>query len=136
VPNLDDYLHLAPTKVLYVVDPKRRNVIQEELAPRLGPRATMMRTDPEYLEFLDPGIDKGVGLTRLAESLGIPLGQVMAIGDGENDIAMLAAAGWPVAMANAGPLCRAAGKFFTQRDNDHDGVAEAVERWVLQGDSS
>lgn len=131
VENLDPYLHLAPPKVLYVVDPKIRNAIQAELTPRFGSRVTMMRTDPEYLEFLEPGIDKGVGLARLAEQLGIPIGQVMAMGDGENDIAMLEASGWPVAVANAGPLCKAVARFCTRNDNDHDAVAEAVERWVL-----
>ncbi|MCY3017715.1 MAG: Cof-type HAD-IIB family hydrolase [Planctomycetota bacterium] len=131
VKNLDDYLHLAPPKVLYVVDPRLRGAIQKELEPRFGSRVTMMRTDPEYLEFLEPGIDKGVGLARLAEVLGIPMGQVMAVGDGENDIPMLAVAGWPVAVANAGPLCRAVARFFTRNDNDHDAVAEAVDRWVL-----
>jgi len=131
VENLDDYLHLAPPKVLFVVDPKIRGAILEELQPKLGSRVTMMRTDPEYLEFLDPGVDKGVGLAKLAEAFAIPLSQVMAIGDGENDIPMLAVSGWPVAVANAGPLCRAVGKFFTKNDNDHDAVAEAIAQWVL-----
>jgi Cof subfamily protein (haloacid dehalogenase superfamily) len=131
VENLDDYLDLAPPKVLYVVDPDIRNAIQKELMPRFGSRVNMMRTDPEYLEFLEPGIDKGVGLTKLAEALGIPMGQVMAMGDGENDIAMLEVAGWPVAVANASPLCKAVGRFFTQSDNNHDAVAEAIERWTL-----
>jgi Cof subfamily protein (haloacid dehalogenase superfamily) len=131
VENLDDYLHLAPPKVLFVVDPKIRGAIQEELQPKFGSRVNMMRTDPEYLEFLQPGIDKGVGLAKLAAACGIPLSQVMAIGDGENDIPMLAVSGWPVAVANAGQLCRAVAKFFTQSDNDHDAVAEAIQRWVL-----
>jgi hypothetical protein len=131
VKDLMEYTHLAPSKVLYVVDPTIRNAIQADIAPRLGSRVATLRTDPEYLEFLDPGVDKGVGLTKLAEVLGIPMGQVMAMGDGENDIPMLAVSGWPVAMVNAGPLCRAVGRFFTQSDNDHDGVAEAIERWVL-----
>jgi len=131
VENLDEYLHLAPPKVIFLVDPKIRGAIQEELEPRFGARVNMMRTDPEYLEFLQPGIDKGVGLAKLAAALDIPLGQVMAMGDGENDIPMLEVSGWPVAVANAGPLCRAVARFFTQADNDHDAVAEAIRRWVL-----
>jgi hypothetical protein len=91
-----------------------------------------MRTDPEYLEFLNPAVNKGTALAELAGSLDIPLETVMALGDGENDIAMLAVSGWPVAVANAGPLCRAAARFVTDADHEHDGVAEAVERWVLR----
>lgn len=131
VKNLDDYLHLAPAKLVFVVAPEVRNAIQAELEPRFGARVTMMRTDPEYLEFLEPGTNKGLSLAKLAEALGIPLSQVLALGDGENDIPMLAAAGWSVAVANANPLCRAAARFVTRNDNDHDAVAEALRRWVL-----
>jgi hydroxymethylpyrimidine pyrophosphatase-like HAD family hydrolase len=131
VDNLEKYLHLAPTKLIFVVDPKLRPAIQEEVRPLVGSRAAMVRTDPEYLEFLEPGVDKGTGLVHLAEVLGIPISQVMALGDGENDIPLLEAAGWPVAVANAHAHVKAVARFITNNDNDHDAVAEAVERWVL-----
>jgi Cof subfamily protein (haloacid dehalogenase superfamily) len=131
VERLEDYVHLSPTKLLFVVDPAIRNAIHEELRAEFEPKATIVHTDPEYLEFLDPAVNKGTALTALARKLDISMDAVMAIGDGENDTPMLEVAGWPVAVANAAPLCRAAARLVTDADHEHDGVGEAVERWVL-----
>ena len=131
VKNLEEYLHHAPTKFLLVVDPETRPKVEADLRPRFGKMATIIRTDPEYLEFLDPKVDKGAGVKKLAEILGFDMRSVMAMGDGENDVPMLQAAGWPVAVANANEHCRSVARAFTQNDHDHDAVAEAVERYVL-----
>ncbi len=131
VPNLREVAQHTPTKILYVVDAARRDAIDLEMRPRFGRRTAMVHTDPEYLEFLSPKASKGKGLHRLGEVLGISTDEMMAIGDGENDIPMLETAGLGVAVANAGPLCKAAAKAVTEADNDHDAVAEAVERWAL-----
>lgn len=132
VKNLEDYLHHSPTKFLLVMEPEIRPKVEAELRPRFGSLATIIRTDPEYLEFLDPNVNKGSGVAKLAEILGIEMRSVMAMGDGENDVPMLQAAGWGVAVANANSHCRAVAKAFTQNDHDNDAVAEAVERWVLK----
>lgn len=131
VPSIAEYLKFAPTKFVYVVDPGIRNKLEEELQPKFGSRTTITRTDPEYLEFLDPKVDKGKSLLRLAKILKLQPAQIMAVGDGDNDASLLQASGWGVAMANAGALCRSVADAMTERNNDHDGVAEAVERWVL-----
>ncbi|MCW8131253.1 MAG: HAD family phosphatase [Planctomycetota bacterium] len=121
----------APYKVLFIVDPKVRDPLEAELAPRYASRATITRTDPEYLEFLHPEVDKGVGLRGLAAAMGFSMEQVMAVGDADNDEPMVRAAGWGVGMANAKPSVRAVARAITQNDHNHDGVGEAVERWVL-----
>ena len=54
----------------------------------------------------------------------------MALGDGENDRELLALAGYGVAMGNAHPAARAAATYTTGR-NDEDGVAQAIDRFVL-----
>lgn len=131
VDRLDTYLDRAPTKLLFCVEPSKRPGIEHDLRPRFESRTTMLRTDPEYLEFLDPAVDKGLGVRKLAEMRGFGTHEVMAMGDGENDIAMLKIAGWAVAVANAGETCKKAAQVITQNDHDHDAVAEALERWVL-----
>jgi Cof subfamily protein (haloacid dehalogenase superfamily) len=131
VDRLDDYLHESPTKMLFVVDPAIRNPLSEELARSFGQRATIVRTDPEYLEFLDPAIDKGRGVERLAAMLNIPMQAIMAMGDGENDVTMLRSVGFGVSVANAGAPAKSAAKSVTQNDHNNDAVAEAIERWVL-----
>jgi hypothetical protein len=122
---------IAPSKFLYVTAPEGREKLREELLPSYGERCTIVRTDPEYLEFLGPGVDKGSGLTQLLRRLGLTRSQAMALGDGDNDAPLLLAAGLPVAMANASPLCRSAAAYVTKRANAEGGVAEAIERFLF-----
>lgn len=131
VEALEAFMHHPPTKLLFVTAPETRHAIERDLRPLFESRVTIIRTDPEYLEFLDLSANKGNGVIKLAEILGIPMNQVMAMGDGENDVPMLQSAGFGVAVANAGEHCRAAAQAITQNDHDHDAVGEAVEKWVL-----
>lgn len=135
VESLEDYLHREPTKLLMVMDPALREDIAKHWQARLGTRATVLKTDPEYLEFLAPGATKGEAVSFIASELEIKPSEIMAMGDGENDVSMLQLAGWPVAPANAGPHAKAAAKAVTLNDHEHDAVAEAVEKWVLGGKS-
>ncbi len=79
------------------------------------------------LEAVAPGVNKGAGLRALADRLGIPVGACAAVGDGENDLEMLAAAGRSAAMGNAPESVRRAADIVVA-DNDSDGAAEAAER--------
>ena len=82
------------------------------------------------LELSAPGVTKGRGLMALAEHLGLTPDQVMAVGDSGNDLTMVQLAGLGVAMGNATREVLAAADAVTA-DNDHDGVAEAIEKYVL-----
>lgn len=84
-----------------------------------------------YLEFNAPGINKGTGLLALAERLGIAPEETMAIGDNSNDVPMLRAAGLGVAVANASAEALSAADYVCEADNNAGGVAEAIERFVL-----
>ena len=81
------------------------------------------------LELMPPGVDKGVGLTELARRLGLTANQVMAIGDGGNDVAMLRCAGLAVAMGNGSAEAKAAAHRIAP-DNDHDGAAAAISQML------
>ena len=131
VERLEDHMSVPPLKVIFVVDPPVREALYDELQPRFEGRANVTKTDPEYLEFLHPAVNKGVGVQGLCDALSIPMSAVMAIGDGDNDAPMIGRVGWGVAVANAreSVLERAAAK--TENDCDHDAVAEATERWIL-----
>ncbi len=84
---------------------------------------------PQNCEITPRGIDKGFGLRKLCEAVGVPISQTVAVGDSENDLAMLRAAGWSVAMGNAIDEVKAAAD-ATVADCDHDGVAEAIARFL------
>lgn len=85
----------------------------------------------EFLEFCRQDSHKGSGLRFLAEHLGIPLSDTVAVGDERNDISMIEAAGVGVAMCNGHREVKDVADYITEHDNNHDGVAEVVERFVL-----
>jgi Cof subfamily protein (haloacid dehalogenase superfamily) len=77
---------------------------------------------------------KASGLKTLAQQVGIPMTQVMALGDNNNDIEMLEAAGWGVAMGQAPDAVKAIANAVTT-SNAEDGVALAIEQYVLSSRS-
>lgn len=74
---------------------------------------------------------KGNALAALCRHLGLDRSEVMAVGDGSNDLSMLKAAGLGVAMANADPVTLAAADWVAP-SNDECGVARAIERFCLE----
>ena len=82
------------------------------------------------MDVTPPGITKAVGLKKLADYLGVKQEEVMAIGDGDNDLSMIKYAGCGVAMENAIADLKAEASFIT-KDCDEDGVAYAIEKFVL-----
>ena len=82
------------------------------------------------LEFTRADANKGVGLRKLAEILGVNPDATMAIGDTENDLAIIEAAGIGVAMENATDAVKARADYVTTT-NTKDGVAAAIEHFIL-----
>lgn len=80
-----------------------------------------------YLECMAGGLSKAAALDLLAKKLGFGMENVIAFGDGTNDVEMLAKVGLGVAMANATESARLAAKMHTGT-NDENGVAQAIER--------
>ncbi len=87
-------------------------------------------TDAEFINVMPPGISKGDAVKRLIEHTGIPVSQVMGIGDAGNDESLLRAVGLPVAMGNAPDSLKEIARWVTQ-SVDADGLAVAVERYIL-----
>ena len=131
--KLGDYEALARegvTKVIWAGEPGRIAGLEESFGARPIPGSGCCTSDPSYLEFMASGVNKGEGLRRAAEALGLTRGEVMAVGDGHNDLPMLRWAGFSVAMENASPEVKAAADFVTG-SCDRDGLAAALHM-VLQ----
>ena len=103
---------------------------RRQLELLVGDKATVTQAVPEYIEVLPPGASKGRGVKMLLDDLGISPADMLAIGDGENDLEMLQMAGVGVAMGNAGTAVKAIADYITS-DNNHSGVAEAIEKFAL-----
>lgn len=82
------------------------------------------------LEIMSEGISKGNALKFLAQMLGIDTSETVAIGDNENDISMLKVAGLAIAMGNGDEIIKKNAHIVTDT-NDEDGVAKAIEKYVL-----
>jgi Cof subfamily protein (haloacid dehalogenase superfamily) len=85
-----------------------------------------------YLEITHQAVDKATALLALGQQLGIALAQMVAIGDGENDMAMLRLVALGIAMGNASSTVQEAADWVTDANN-HDGVAVAIERLQATG---
>lgn len=83
------------------------------------------------IEINAVGVDKGRGLMELGELLGIRPEEIMACGDGDNDIGMLKRAGLGVAMGNAEEDVKAAADYVAET-NDDEGAAKAIVKYVLR----
>ena len=88
---------------------------------------TVVKSQPEFLEFFHSGVSKAKALSSVAAHFSVPMEEMVAIGDADNDIPMLTAAGCAVAMGNGSPGAKDAASWVTD-DNEHDGVAKALER--------
>lgn len=92
---------------------------------------TIMKSRSNLLEILPKMVDKGKGLAMLAEKLELTKEEIMGIGDQQNDLAMVEYAGFGVAMGNATDQVKKAAQFIT-KSNDEDGVAYAINKFVLK----
>lgn len=79
------------------------------------------------------GSDKGTAMKGLCDIMGFCANEAMTFGDASNDSTMLKFADYSFAMANGDELCKASAKFDAP-SNAEDGVAQMIEKYVLQGE--
>lgn len=133
VDDLAEVIRTRPGEV------EKFSIMYENTAVRDAAKAAVLAVRPDVdatssvkdnLELNAPGVNKGRGLMALAEYLGLRKDQVMACGDSGNDLEMVRMAGLGVAMENAFPEVKAVADVITL-DNNHDGVAAAIETYAL-----
>lgn len=95
------------------------------------PGIALTQSGDNNIEVIPAGVDKARGVYELARHLGISMDQVMTLGDHENDIPMLTAAGYGIAMGNATDNARKAARFITDT-NDRHGLAKAIYTYALK----
>ena len=118
-------------KAMYVGDMDELTKFQENLPADINKFYSICRSQKIILEAMPVGADKGQTLKFLVEQLGIERSEVMAIGDGNNDVEMLGYAGVGVAMANGTEAAKNSAKYITDT-NENDGVAKAIYKYVFE----
>ena len=131
VPSLRDAFADRPSiKIVLVSDPDRADGILAALRTLLGDRAYLTRSHVDFVEVIDPHVNKGEALGYVAAHVGVGLDATLAVGDAWNDVPLLDAAAIGVAMGSGPPELLARADAVVG-DVAHDGVAEAIERYVL-----
>ncbi len=117
-------------KCLIVGEPQRLAILENEMRSHLEGKMSVYRSEPFFLELLPMGIDKARCLEILLRGIGIEREEMIACGDGFNDLSMIQYAGLGIAMENAQPVVKEASDYITL-SNEEDGVAAAVEKFFL-----
>lgn len=120
----------VPKMLLITEGGAQSDAYVEEIKKALGARVFATKSNPEYIEIVHPDVNKAAALSVLMERLDLTRAQVMAIGDSNNDLPMLKAAGLSVAMGNAAEHIQSLCADVTA-DCDEDGVALAIEKHIL-----
>ena len=104
--------------------------VQERIRRELDAEVDCFFSCDQYLEVVPKGMNKGRAVERMCRLLGVDIADAVAVGDEANDLSMIRAAGVGVAMANGTGEVKATADYITTRDNNHDGVAEVVEKFL------
>lgn len=116
-------------KLIWAGEPSQLDTIEKSIVDKFGHLCTIARSLPCFLEFTPLGIDKGAAVHEVCTLLKHAIADTVAFGDGNNDKAMLEAAGVGVAMANGGEELKAIADFITP-SNEVDGVVVAIEKFL------
>jgi hydroxymethylpyrimidine pyrophosphatase-like HAD family hydrolase len=129
VGDLLAWLDTPPTKLVAVGERHVMDELEVDLKQRFDGRLYISKSLPEFLELAAPGVTKAEGLAFAAGLLGVELQQFVAFGDGENDVELVRAVGYGVAVANAHERVLAAADFVCPRDSE-EGVAQVLEAFL------
>lgn len=117
-------------KVMFIDPPEILDEAIAKLPTWIKEDFNVFKSAPFFLEITHKDVDKGAGLLHLADYLNIKQSETMACGDQGNDYTMIKAAGLGVAMENGIDKVKAIADYVTDT-NDNDGVAKAIEKFVL-----
>ena len=120
------------SKITIAVDEKEKaeEIEQFWIHGPLKTRVSLTKSFWYSLELTAPSISKGKALLQLAKQIGIPMAEIVAIGDGDNDVDMLQAAGISFAMANGSKKALCAAKYRAPAVYEN-GVEQVLRRYIL-----
>jgi Cof subfamily protein (haloacid dehalogenase superfamily) len=129
------WLRRPVSKVIAVSEEPIDEAILGVVRERFAGRANVTISHPRFLEFLRPGVTKGAAVSWLARRAGVPMANVLAVGDQFNDLEMIAAAGHGAAMPHAPGPVKAAARYIAP-PLAQEGAAQLIEQLVLADPAS
>lgn len=130
IDNIVEHVTSPVPKCLLVGEHEKLLPVMTYLKENYGTELSIYFSEPFFLEIMPLGVEKSASLGMLLERLDLEREQLMACGDGMNDITMLQYAGIGVAMGNACKEAKEVAEHITTT-NEEDGVAKAVNRFIF-----
>ncbi|WP_239458268.1 Cof-type HAD-IIB family hydrolase [Collinsella tanakaei] len=127
VDSLDDLDVDVNKYTVYFPDHTAEDVYAETYADAWGGRFSVTNAGREWIDMMNKHVDKGTGITRLCEHLGIATADALALGDTYNDIQMLETVGHSYVVANAEDHMRSHARFVAPSNNER-GAAQVIDR--------
>ncbi len=134
VPDVTSALEHAPAKLLALDyrNPEKASKFRQHISRLYEGRLDVFMSNAFMVEMVPPHVNKGNAIHFLCHHLNIPIENSVAAGDAENDLTMIQAAHIGAAMCNGVDLLKEQADYVTKSDCDHDGVAEIIEKFILQ----
>lgn len=131
VDDIADYLPEGSYKVQLIVlnDRQRLEKFRQKIIETLGDSVEAFFSNDQYLEILPKGVDKGEAIKFVTDYLGVIKGRTFAAGDADNDITMIDAAAYGIAMKNASDNVKKAADIITEYDNNEDGLIPVLQKY-------
>lgn len=128
----DALLDQGITKILWYDDVEKINRMEREIPSSELESVTFCTSKPFYLEFFNSKVSKASAMERIGKLTGISREEMIAAGDGFNDLSMITYAGLGAVMQNAPDGVKEKADYITTHTNEEDGVAEIIEKFVLR----
>ncbi len=130
VKNFKDSVNKSAVKCMLLEEPSYLKKVEKKLKEKYGDKYSIAISKPFFLEVTKLGVDKGVALEKLVETLGIKIEESIAVGDSYNDLPMLKSAGLPACVANANEDIKKVCSFIS-KSNDEGGMAYLIEKLIF-----
>lgn len=127
IENFKEYVDFPVVKCLMTADGEHLEKV-ETIAQDRFPELSIYRSEPFFLEAMAKNVDKAASLERLLNYLDMTRDEMVACGDGFNDLSMIEYAGMGVAMENAQPEVKEVADYITL-SNDRDGIVHVIEKF-------
>ena len=131
VKNLTEITGNGVSKVLWYDEIENINSFLGQAGEYISDEINYHTSKPMFLEFVDKNASKAIAMEKIGEHYKITRDEMIAIGDGLNDLSMIEYAGLGIAMGNAHESVKSKAQYITL-SNDEDGVAYAIKKFIAK----
>ncbi|MGN0395554.1 MAG: Cof-type HAD-IIB family hydrolase [Coprococcus sp.] len=128
--NFKEYINFPLNKCLMTAEDNKAFDMENELKEQYEGKVNIFRSEPFFVEIMPPDVHKASSLEKLLNILHMDVSDLIACGDGYNDLTMIEYAGTGVAMANAQQIVKEHADYITL-SNDEDGLVPVIDKFIL-----